>query len=202
MKKRKIACHECDLLMLMPSLKHRQKAVCPRCGFVLTQFYQHGQVKLLAFALTSLVFLTFSLKFSFLIFSLHGNEKNLTLVESIQSFTEINYQFISILLFSMAIIIPFIFLFSIVYVSLSFNRPKLLPLTEQVLKLSMVLTPWNMAEIFFVGILVSLIKVMTLANISFGMSFFTYTLFIVSFSTTFMYFDRYQLWSIYQLKRG
>ncbi|NQZ82994.1 MAG: paraquat-inducible protein A [Colwellia sp.] len=200
MKKRKIACHDCDLLMLIPHLKHRQEAVCPRCGFILTRFYQHAPVKLLAFTLTALVFLTFSLKFPFLIFSLHGNEKSLTLIESIQSFSNINYIFVSILLFSTAIVIPLLFLLSIVYVSWSFNGRGLLPFTPQTLKFALLILPWNMAEIFLVSILVSLIKIMTLANVNFGLSFFSYILFIISLSATLMYFDRYQLWSTYQLK--
>ncbi|MFT5759941.1 MAG: paraquat-inducible protein A [Alteromonadaceae bacterium] len=200
MKKRKIACHDCDLLMLIPHLKHRQEAVCPRCGFILTRFYQHAPIKLLAFTLTSLVFLTFSLKFSFLIFYLHGNARSLTLIESIQSFSSINYIFVSILLFATAIIIPLLFLLSVVYVSWSFNAKKLLPFTEKVLKFALSVLPWNMAEIFLVSILVGLIKVMTLAHVEFGLSFFSYILFIISLAATLSYFDRYQLWSTYQLK--
>jgi len=200
MKKRKIACHDCDLLMLIPHLKHRQKAVCPRCGFILTRFYQHAPVKLLAFTLTALVFLTFSLKFPFLNFYLHGNEQSLTLIESIQSFSSLNYIFVSIFLFSTAIVIPLLFLLSIVYISWSFNSKLLLPLTMQTLKFALLILPWNMAEIFLVSILISLIKIMTLANVSFGLSFLFYILFIMSLSATLMYFDRYQLWSIYQLK--
>jgi len=200
MKKRKIACHDCDLLMLIPHLKHRQEAVCPRCGFTLTRFYRHAPVKLLAFTLTSLVFLTFSLKFSFLIFYLHGNSRTLTLIESIQSFSSVNYIFVSMLLFATAIVIPLLFLLSIVYVSWSFNANNLLPFTSQVLKFALSILPWNMAEIFLVSILVSLIKVMTLANVNFGLSFFSYILFIFSLSATLLYCDRYQLWSTYQLR--
>jgi paraquat-inducible protein A len=103
-------------------------------------------------------------------------------------------------LFATAIVIPLLFLLSIVYVSWSFNAKTLLPFTPQILKLALTILPWNMAEIFLVSILVSLIKIMTLANVDFGLSFFFYILFIVSLSATFMYFDRYQLWSTYQLK--
>ncbi|WP_077338205.1 paraquat-inducible protein A [Pseudocolwellia agarivorans] len=200
MKKRHIACHDCDLLMLIPPLKHREKAKCPRCGYVLTRFYRHAQTKLLVSALTALIFLAFALSFPFIIFSLHGDEKTLTLLESIQNIENITYILISALLAFTAFIIPLSFLLCILYISLSFKTKKLLPFTNPILKLTVLLKPWNMAEIFIISILVSFIKVQTMAYIEFGYAFFFYLLFIMSLSATFIYFDRYQLWSLYQRK--
>jgi uncharacterized paraquat-inducible protein A len=57
-----------------------------------------------------------------------------------------------------------------------------------------------MAEIFIISILVSFIKVQTMASIEFGYALAFYLLFIMSLSATFIYFDKYQLWSLYQLK--
>lgn len=201
MKKRHIACHDCDLLMLIPSLKHRQKAVCPRCGYVLTRFFQHAQLKLFISALSALIFLTFSLRFPFIIFSLHGNEKTFTLVESIQNIENITYLLISALLAFTAFIIPFCFLVCVIYISWSFKTKKMLPFTNLILKFSMLLKPWNMAEIFIISILISFIKVQTMASIEFGSALAFYLLFIISLSATFIYFDKYQLWSLYKLKK-
>ncbi|PLN50487.1 hypothetical protein, partial [Klebsiella pneumoniae] len=33
---RHILCPQCDLLVALPQLEHRQKAACPRCGTTLT----------------------------------------------------------------------------------------------------------------------------------------------------------------------
>jgi len=200
MKKRHIACHDCDLLMQIPALKHREQASCPRCGYVLTQFYQHAQSKLFVSAITALVFLTFSLKFPFISFSLNGNENSLTLLESILSYESLSYLFISALLIVTAIIIPLCFLLSAIYITWSFDSKNLRPFTSQLLKLTLLIKPWNMAEIFLLGVIISFIKVQTMANIEFGASFAFYLLFIASLSSTFFYFDRYQLWSLYQLK--
>jgi len=201
MKERKIACHDCDLLMLIPPLKHRQKAQCPRCGYVLTRFYQHAHLKLFVSSLVALIFLGFSFNFPFIIFSLHGSEKTLTLIESIQNIENLTYLLISALLAFTAFIIPICFLVCIVYVSLSFRVKKLLPFTRPILKLTVLLKPWNMAEIFIISILISFIKVQSMASIEFGYALIFYLLFIISLSSSFIYFDKYQLWSLYQLKR-
>lgn len=200
MKKRHIACHDCDLLMLIPPLKHRQQANCPRCGYVLTRFYKHSQEKLLASSLTSLTFLVFSLNFPFIIFSLHGNVKTLTLIESIQNIEDFTYILISALLGFTAFIIPLCFLFCTIFITVSFQRQKLFIFTKPILKLTVLLKPWNMAEIFIISILVSFIKIQTMAYIEFGYALLFYLLFIISLSTSFIYFDRYQLWSLYQRK--
>jgi len=200
MKKRYIACHDCDLLMQIPALKHRQQAHCPRCGYVLTRFYQHSQAKLFISALTAIIFLGFSLNFPFIIFSLHGSEKTLTLIESIQNVDTLIYLLISALLAFTAFIIPLCFLLCVIYICLSFKTHKLLPFTNPILKLTMLLKPWNMADIFIISILVSFIKLQTMAHIEFGSALIFYLCFMVSLSSTFIYFDRYQLWSLYQHK--
>ena len=201
MKKRHIACHDCDLLMLIPSLKPRQQAHCPSCGYVLTRFYQHAQLKLLISSIVALIFLFFSLNFPFIIFSIHGNEKTLTLIQSIQNIDNLTYILISALLAFTAFIIPACFLACVIYISWSFKNKKLLPFTNPVLKLAILLKPWNMAEIFLVSILISFIKVQTMASIEFGYALIFYLLFIISLSSAFIYFDKYQIWSLYQFKK-
>jgi paraquat-inducible protein A len=153
-------------------------------------------------SLAALIFLIFSLNFSFIIFNLHGSEKTLTLMESISNIENMTYILISALLAFTAFIIPFCFLVCVLYISFSFKREYLLPFTKPILKLTMLLKPWNMAEIFIISILVSFIKVQTMAYIEFGYAFIFYLFFIMSLSATFIYFDRYQLWSLYQLKNN
>jgi paraquat-inducible protein A len=202
MNKRKIACHECDLLMLVPELQNKQKAICPRCGFVITKYFRQGHEKLLAFSLTALIFLVFSLMFPFITFSAHGQQRVLSLYQSIQSLGEDQYLMVSTMLFFSAILIPMIFLLGIVYVQWSFDRKTLFPATAAILKFTLLLLPWNMAEIFLLAVLVSMIKVLTLAQITFGLSFYFYVFFILTLSASHYYLDRYQLWSHYQRKIG
>lgn len=201
MKKRHIACHDCGLLLFIPPLKHRQQAQCSRCGYVLTRFFKHALTKLFISSLVALMFLIFSINFPFIVFNLHGSEKTLTLVESIQNIENIGYILISALLAFTAFIIPFCFLISTIYVTSSLKSKRLLPLTRPILKFTLLLKPWNMAEIFIVSVLVSFIKLQTMAYLEFGYALLFYLLFIMSLSSAFVYFDQYQLWSLFQLKR-
>lgn len=189
-----IACHECDLLVALPKLSNGEKATCPRCSYVLTRYRDNAQEKLLALSLSGVVLLAFSLPFSFLAFDAQGNEKIVTLVESIQSIGTDVFWGVAAMLFATTLIIPGCFLLGLIYILISIRRHAHLPYTKPILRGLMMMIPWNMAEIFLVGILVSLIKIATLAKVSFGMSFLAYTLFIINLAATLMILDRYQIW--------
>jgi paraquat-inducible protein A len=63
-----------------------------------------------------------------------------------------------------------------------------------VLKFIFALLPWTMAEIFLVAVLVSLIKIMSMADIEIGVSFYAYALFTLCMTGSLLYLDRHQLY--------
>ena len=189
-----IACHECDLLVELPEMASGQKAECPRCGHVLTRYRDKAQEILLALSVSAVLLLALSLSFSFLTFTTQGNERVVTLIQSIQSIGIDVFWGVAILLFLTTIVIPGSFLVGLIYLLVSIKLPRPLPLSKGVLKTLYQMIPWNMAEIFLVGILVSLIKIATLAKVTFGMSFIAYTFFIINLAATLMVLDKYQIW--------
>jgi paraquat-inducible protein A len=50
-----------------------------------------------------------------------------------------------------------------------------------------------MAEIFLIGVLVSLIKILSMADIGLGLSFYAYLFFTIFMTITLLYVDKYQL---------
>ncbi len=78
-----MACHECDLLVAVPALASGQKAYCPRCNYLLAAHRPHAQAMTFAFAVSGLLFLALSTIFPFLGFSASGQERTVTLLQSI-----------------------------------------------------------------------------------------------------------------------
>ncbi len=54
---RHILCRQCDLLVALPQLEHRQKATCPRCGTTLTTSWDAPRQRPTAYALVALFML-------------------------------------------------------------------------------------------------------------------------------------------------
>ena len=189
-----LACQECDQIVTIPELDDGQKAICPRCGFVFTRYFKNAKSRLLAFSSGSLVLLLLSFVFPFLIFTSQGSEKAITLVQGLQSMG--NGTYLSVVLFMLAttIVVPGFILTGINYALISAKLDKPLPYTRSILKLVFHLQPWNMSEIFLLGILVSMIKVESLGYVQYGWSFYSFVLYIVSMAVTRLFLDKYQVW--------
>ena len=189
-----IACHECDLLIHLPPLAEGHKALCPRCGHLLTQKRVNAREKVSAFAISAIIFLIFSLPFDFLSFESRGNARIVTLGESIESLSLYDFESIAILIFLTTIFVPGIFLLGLLYVLISLSMNKMYKHTQTMAKFLFSLLQWNMAEIFLIGILVSFVKIASMAKVDFGLSFFAYVSFIIFLALTVSNLDRFQFW--------
>jgi paraquat-inducible protein A len=186
-------CHECNFKVKLPSLAHKQSAVCPRCGLQLTVYHRHASQRIIALAATSLIFLLASLPFEFLSFSTSGQYTSIDILGGLWVLVEKDYGLLALVQVLAILILPAFVLISLLYLlvplSLGF-RPKK---GEWVIKTLFNLLPWTMAEIFLIGVLVSLIKILSMADIGLGLSFYAYLFFTIFMTITLLYVDKYQL---------
>ena len=90
-------------------------------------------------------------------------------------------------------VIPALILFSFIYLTISLRKGNYPRGGQYLLNLTYKLLPWSMVEIFVVGVLVSLVKIISLADISLGPSFFAYILFSLSMTAAVLNMDKHQL---------
>ena len=191
-----IACHECDLLVAVPPLKPRQHAHCPRCNFLLTARLPDAQAKLLAYSITSLIFLGLANVFPFITLDAKGMEQRVTLIGSIAILFTEEHRMLAALVFALIVVIPAMLICGVAYVALSIRIGEELPGVRSCLRLAIALEPWNMSEIFLIGILISFIKIVALADVELGLSFWAYTLFTLGVVLVTINFDRREIWNL------
>ncbi len=189
-----IVCHECDLLNDVPELAVGQKAYCIRCNYLLAAHRPHAQDTIFAFSLTALLFLTLASLFPFLGFSARGQEQNVTLIDSVAILLAEDFTALAFVVFATIIAVPALFLFGVIYVSAALMLGRELPGTRRMLRGVLLLLPWSMAEIFLIGILVSFIKIVSLADVTLGLSFWSYALFTLCMIVVMLHIDKRQLW--------
>ncbi len=194
-----MVCHECDLLVAVPALDTGQKAYCPRCNYLLAAHRPHAQAMIFAFAVSGLLFLALSTFFPFLGFSASGQERTVTLLQSILILATEDLPSLAAIIFTAIVLIPAAFLIGAVYVSSALRMNRSLPGTVTVLRWTLMLMPWSMAEIFLIGILVAFVKIVTIADVSLGMSFWSYVLFTACITVVMLYLDKRQLWQRIQM---
>jgi paraquat-inducible protein A len=194
-------CHECHFPIELPLLTHKQAAVCPRCGLQLTVYHHHASQRIIALASTSLIFLLASLPFEFLSFSASGQYTSIDILDSLWVLVEKDYALLALIQGLAVLILPAIVLFSLLYLLIPLSLGLRPIKAEWVIKTLFNLLPWTMAEIFLIGVLVSLIKILSMADIGLGLSFYAYLLFTIFMTTTLLYVDKYQLNRLLKLEQ-
>jgi paraquat-inducible protein A len=192
-KPRTLLCHECHYQVKLPALTHKQAAMCPRCGLQLTVYHQHASQRIIALAATSLIFLLASLPFEFLSFSTSGQYESIDILGGLWVLVEKDYGLLALVQALAILILPAFVLMSLLYLLVPLSLGMRPIKAEWVIKTLFNLLPWTMAEIFLIGVLVSLIKIISIADIGLGLSFYAYLLFTIFMTITLLYVDKYQL---------
>ncbi|EGQ8579362.1 PqiA/YebS family transporter subunit [Vibrio cholerae] len=196
-----ICCDECGLVSSLPKLSQGHIAHCPRCGHTLTQIQKHPYQTTIALAISSLILLMLSLSFPFMSFSVQGLTQEITLLNAAKMLEEFQNVLLAILLFSTVILLPALYLVIILFLYVKALRAKkALPstselwLTKYLCNLLFKVQPWLMADVFLIGVLVSLIKIASLADVSMGNSFWAFCCFSALMVKTVSSVDRFWLW--------
>ena len=187
-------CHDCNLAVHIPRLKHKQEAHCPRCGHKLSRQDNHSTQTAVAFALAAIVCLTLTLPYSFLTLSASGQTHEIGLIDNVTSLIAYDFWPVAAVLVIAVFAVPLIILLTILYLLLPIMlRLPVPPAAVAAYRLLFLLTPWGMAEIFLIGTLVSLVKIVALAHVSMGLSFYAFLLFSLFAVIAINALDRHQL---------
>ena len=188
-----IVCEHCALAVTINALPKNHKASCPRCAHVLTRAYPNIVEKMLVFSICALFCLGISLMFGFVEMSVQGQVRQVSLLDT-SSRLYLNDDFtLATISFLVLIVVPCLFAGMLAYLSFSLTMGWANPSSIKLLKGVSFIGFWNMCEIYFLGILVSMVKIASMANVSFGVAFFSYAFFIFFLLAAYMHFDKYQL---------
>ena len=188
------ACHSCDLLVRMPSMSAGEKATCPRCGHLLARQQRYGLALSQAFAFSGLFFLALSLAFPFLAFEAQGRIQQMTLFQSAVELVNQGYASLAVLLLLFILLLPALLLLSICVLTTLLNLSHAPVLCRRIARLLSTVEPWCMVEVFLIGMLVSLIKISSMADVILGLSFWAYVAFSVSMAGAMANMDYHNLW--------
>lgn len=188
-----IECHECALTVRIPELRESEKALCPRCGYLLSARHCNAIDRVLAFSCASLIFLGLSLFFEFLSFRSNGVESRIDVLESVLILIANDYAVLAVLEVIAIILIPSSILLGLIYLTVFLRLGRFPPGAYQVLNIVIRMLPWSMVEIFLIGTLVSLIKIVSLADIKLGMSFYAFVMFSLCMTAAILHTDKAQM---------
>lgn len=188
------ACHECDLLLELPEKINQGSLLCPRCGFIITKTSPNSAQQIIALSLTAFLLLIMANVFPFLTFEANGQFQEISLLQSVIELWLQGYASLAMMILIFILIAPACFILGLLYLLLPlyfYRRP---PAMIKIACWLFRLTNWSMVEVFLIGVLVSLIKIASMATIIPGISFWAYILFSIAITFVLSKTDQHQLW--------
>jgi len=176
-----VACHSCDLLHEKTALGEGEKAWCSRCGSLLYRTNNNAIEISLALTIASLLLFLFAQLLPFLSIDVDGNKTTIYLVSTIDTLSQLDNLLLSISGALFLVIIPFgVLLLDLLLLSALYGNKRPLTLfARQLLLLIGRLAPWNMLEIFLLGVLVTIVKLASIAEITLHQGFWAFVALVV-----------------------
>lgn len=188
-----MVCHECDLLVDLAGLHEGHRAECPRCACVLSEAHPDAPDRILVFSSSALLCLGMSVMFDFVRMSAAGQLRQVTIPETIEVLFALDAWALAAFTAVVIIGLPVLYMLCLIWLMLELRLGRATLRSFNLLRLIGFLRFWNMAEIFFLGILISMVKVAGMADIGLGTSFWYYALFNLFMILALYNVDRYQI---------
>ena len=189
-----VGCPECDLLCEVEPLQPGERAVCARCGCVLSVCFEDPYARAWSYSVAALIVLVIAFSFPFLSISAAGVTNSMTLVQTVLYLAQYGADLIAFLLSVFVILVPLLMLLFMVVLATALRAGTFHPLLLAPTRWLFHLNAWSMVEVFAIGVIVSLVKLAAMAKVTLGPSFWAYLAFTVLFLLAFSAMDRLSVW--------
>ncbi|RXI37093.1 hypothetical protein CRU99_12490 [Malaciobacter mytili] len=193
-------CKDCGLVLNKPKVDYKHQFHCPRCNAIVYRFGQDYQVVLL-FAITSIILFFPAIFLPLLSLEILELKQTTTLVETLLIFFSNGYTAISILITFIGVITPFCMLILILSILIPLKLGKDAKFVSKPLKFYEHLLEWQMAEVYMISIIVSIIKLQKMATLSIGLGFYFFLGFLIMMFLTMSLFNPYDVWNDDELQK-
>lgn len=187
-------CHFCDTLHEALALPEGTAARCRCCDAVLYQNRPASLVRATAFSITSLILMTLMHWFPFLVMDAASVRTTLNLSSASQALYQQGNSILAVMLALFTMVAPICLAGGLIYVCGPLLFGRVAPGGLFVAKWLSRMEPWNMIEVFLLGVLVSLLKLGKVADVHFGIGFWAFGLLMICMAAAVAGIDRDELW--------
>ncbi|WP_456433542.1 paraquat-inducible protein A [Nitratifractor sp.] len=196
MHDRVVCCSECDELSKLPRPLKPGRYRCPECGHTLVRFVPGMVEKLYALNLAAATLYLMSLLYPFLSFEVLGNRSTAWFLTPIENLYDRHEYILAVTVLMTILVVPAarILLYLAVAIPVYHGRvPRYLPYA---LKLLEEFLPWGMLDVFLIGVLVSIVKLLGMGSILPQAGFWLFAAMIPILAYIQMIFDPHPLWEL------
>jgi paraquat-inducible protein A len=178
----------------MHALPEGGAARCSRCGALLYRQRRDSIEHTLLLALAALILFVIANTFPFLTFELEGNADTSTLLTGAWSLYEQGMWPLAILVLLAATVMPLIWLVCAIYVLLPLALGRVPWRVAEVFRITELLRPWSMMEVYLLGVIVAYVKLSDLARLELGIALFAFVGLIVLMIAAEAALEPHEIW--------
>ncbi len=191
---RYVACHDCDALFTAPEVGEGERVLCPRCGANLFTRHVNTLQRTAAFTLAAATMYVAANLFPFLTLSADYRESDMLLIQSVTGLEGAGYPPLASAVAIFVFVSPIVVIGGLLYLVVPLMFGRRLSGSTLLCRLVQEARQWNMVEVYLLGVLVSLLKLGSLATLKLGISFYAYVGFIICLTWTITTVDYRELW--------
>lgn len=195
-----LACPGCDLLYRQIQVPAGASAHCRRCGHRLYTNRANAIDRALALTLAATILFFLANVFPFLSVEIQGIRQEISVLSAAIELFRLGMPELGIFALAVIFVFPLLQLVAMLLVLGPLSVDKATMQARNALRLVSVLAPWSMMEIYLLGVLVSLVKLGTMADIKFGVAFWAFCGLVVVNIWAATAIDRYCLWQSLEAK--
>ena len=187
-------CHECDALQQVSEIKPGNTVYCICCGSKLFRNPVNGIEKPLALIIAAAILFIVANIYPVMTINIAGIERATTLTGSAMIFIELGSPELAATVWIPSVLIPGFIIFGLLYILLSIRFGLGLPFTRPLLVWASRLLPWSMMDVFLLGVLVALVKLVALASVFLGPGFYAFIALIFAYAAATASLEPHALW--------
>jgi len=191
----RMACPDCDLLQILPTLSINESANCIRCDAILFKNKKNSVDRSLAFAITGLILFVLANLFPLISLKAMGITQDGTLLSTAVSLVQAERPLLGILIFLTTIFFPAFTLIGTITILIQVKTDRLNTMTAPLFRFLRSTDAWGMLEIFMLAVLVAVVKLGDLADVIFGISLFAFCLLILALTLLSYSLNPHDVWN-------
>jgi paraquat-inducible protein A len=195
-----IACPLCDSLAKKPQISDGQKAVCNRCGETLFSQKKNSVDRCLAISLAGLIFLLPAISLPVMGINAVGLYHEASVIDTIELMLNGEFYLVAFCIFMFAIAFPTVRLAAVCYICLRIKLNCISPHLLHFFNTFHYLNSWAMLHVFMLGIVVSMYKLVELADLSVNIGMLAFSLLLLCSTLVSNFFDEHYLWELLESK--
>ena len=189
-----IACPDCDGLFSVPETAVGDRVLCNRCGARLLTRRENFVHRAAALVLAAAMFFVLANLFPFMTMEEQYRQSGMRLAGSVSGLEQHGYPILAGMVGVFLLAAPALLMGAMLYVLLPLTRGRRWRGARHLCRAMEEARRWSMAEVYLLGVLVSLLKLGKLAQLTLGVSFWAFVGLIVCLASAVSIIDRGELW--------